>query len=158
VKKPLRVALWVVGSIVVVLECLQLFGMWTLSHAGYVFPDHDLPSHLIGRWDWSTRARPCGDSAELIAFSPDHRTMTISRPAHLADTGWTATYDVSIVTPSRVRGAIRGEKRLTENGVPVVWDLVLFKADEYRWHRADWKPWGYTPRMIRCDAEAQDTI
>jgi hypothetical protein len=126
---------------------------WSVSGAGYAFPDGDLPRHLAGRWDWTTASQPCGAESHVISFSPDRRTMTIARPPVGADTGWTAVYDLLEVKPSRLRGAIRGETRRTDAGAPVVWDLVMFGPDEYRWHRTDWQSWNYTPAVRRCDAK-----
>jgi hypothetical protein len=119
----------------------------------YAFPDQNLPRHLVGRWDWSTRAHPCGDSSHVITFSADRKTMIIAKPRTATDTGWTATYDILSLTPSRIRGAIRGEERLTDDSVPVVWDLVMFSPDEYHWHRTDWSSWQYTAGIVRCGAE-----
>jgi hypothetical protein len=161
VVRALRATLWLagslVGSIVVGLGLLAAYGAWNLKHNAYDFPDRDLPRHLAGRWDWSTRAHPCGDSAHVIAFSPDRKTMTIAMPPRLSDTGWTATYDISRVTPSSLRGAIRGEKRLTDDSVPVVWDLVMFGADEYHWQRTDWPSWHFTAGVVRCGPQARDS-
>lgn len=156
-RKAVRIALWIVGSMAGGYVLLVAFGMWALSSRGYVFPDRDLPRHLSGRWDWSTHAHRCDEGAHVIAFSPDRRTMTISLPRSSADTGWTATYDIITLTPSRLRGAIRGETRLTDRGVPVVWDLVMFGPDEYHWQRTDWKSWQYTAGIIRCGAQAPGT-
>ena len=152
-KKPLRIALWIAGPLAGICVLGMALGMWSLSHIGYVFPDRDLPAHVTDRWDWSTRAHQCNDSAHVIAFSPDRKTMTIAMPPHSPDTGWTATYDILSLTPSRVRGAIRGEKRLTPRGKTVVWDLVMFGPDEYHWHRTDWNPWEYTAGILRCGSE-----
>ena len=150
-KKPLRITLWIVGLLAGGFVLTTAVGMWSLSRMGYAFPDQDLPGHLQDRWDWSTRAHRCDDSAHVIALSSDRKTMTISLPPRSStDTGWTATYDILSLSSSRLRGAIRGEKRLTDNGVPVVWDLVLFGPNEYHWHRTDWKPWQYTAGIIRC--------
>jgi hypothetical protein len=49
-------------------------GPQSLRHKQYVYPDRDLASHLIGRWDWTTRSHPCGDSTHVIAFSADRKT------------------------------------------------------------------------------------
>jgi hypothetical protein len=76
--------------------------------------------------------------------------MTITDPPHLADTGWAATYDIIKLTPTRLRGAIRGETRTTDRGVPVVWDLVMIGPNEYRWQRTDWASWNYTAGIKRC--------
>ena len=65
------------------------------------------------------------------------------------------TYDILFTSPSTIRGAIRGEKRMTDDRKPVVWDLVLTSPDEYRWKRTDWQttPWSYTGRIRRCPSE-----
>src|SRR5438034_11527249 len=61
-----------------------------------------------------------------------------------------AVYDVQAHTQSWIRGAIRGEKRLTADRHPVVWDLVLRSPDRYAWHRTDWVLGGYTAEIARC--------
>jgi hypothetical protein len=116
----------------------------------YAFVDGDLAKHLGGRWDWENRKGWCGAGAHVIGFSPDRKVMTISLPPHGSDTGWVATYDVSNLTASRLRGAIRGETRLTPAGRPVVWELVMFGPNEYRWHRTDWRVADYTDAVVRC--------
>ena len=150
---PLRIAIGITGALVLGAVVLSLTSEHPRGKADFEFPDHDLPSHLVGRWDWSTRDHQCDDSAHVISFSADRRTMTIAMPRRSAvDTGWTATYDILSQSPSRIRGAIRGEDRLTDRGVPVVWDLVMFGPDEYRWHRTDWSSGGYTASIYRCKA------
>lgn len=149
--KPLKIGLVIVAAVVG--DALLLVGIGSLMtrHKPFAFADGDLPRHVAGRWDWASRAHHCDDSAEVITFSPDHRTMTIAmRPHPPADTGWSATYDILQLTPARLRGAIRGEKRLTKDGKPVVWDLVMFGPNEYRWHRTDWPSNNYTGPLDRC--------
>lgn len=155
-KKPLRIALWVLGGLATTLVLVVALGLWSLSRAGYAFPDQDLPHHLAGRWDWSTRAQPCADGGHVISFSEDRKSMTIAQPPLGAYTGWSATYDILRLSPTRIRGAIRGETRLTDDGVPVVWDLVMIGPDEYRWQRADWRFWQFTPSVRRCDSDRAD--
>lgn len=153
--KPLKIGLVIVA--VVVGDALLLAGIGSLftRHKPFTFADNDLPRHLAGRWDWAGNAHRCGDSAEVISFSPDRRTMTIAmRPNPPADTGWSATYDLQFVTATRLRGAIRGETRLTDDGKPVVWDLVMFGPNEYRWHRTDWASYDYTKPVDRCNADS----
>lgn len=79
--------------------------------------------------------------------------MTITSGDIGASDGVT-TYDVLSVSRSTIRGAIRGETRKTDDGKPVVWDLVLTSPDEYRWQRTDWRstPWSYTGHIRRCPA------
>lgn len=59
------------------------------------------------------------------------------------------TYDIEFVSQSIIRGAIRGETRVTDANEPVVWDLVLTGPDEYRWQRTD-HPGSYTASNRRC--------
>ena len=59
-------------------------------------------------------------------------------------------YDILEHEDDRIRGLIRGETRLTDDGKPVIWDLVLMSADGYRWRRTDWPPLGRTNLIKRC--------
>jgi hypothetical protein len=34
---------------------------------------------------------------------------------------------------------------------------VLTSPNSYRWQRADWAFWGYTPEVRRCPADADST-
>ena len=154
-QKVTKVVTWVLVGLVSVSLWVVVLGIWGRGRTDYAFPDGDLPAHLAGRWDWSTEAHPCGPSAHVISFADDRRTMTLSKAASGADTGWTATYDILELSPSGLRGAIRGESRRTEAGVPVVWDLIMFGPDEYAWHRTDWGAWEYTPTVRRCGVTNQ---
>lgn len=126
----------------------------------YVFTNgRSLQSNLEGRWDWSTRRKPCTDSAHTIAFSADGKLMTITQQVTSIDTAtgkdWTATtYDILSSKPARIRGAIRGETRRTGTGARAVWDLVVTGPNRYAWHRTDWPPFSQTAGVIRCDDAA----
>lgn len=152
-KKPLRIALWVLAGLATAFALIVVLGLGSLSRTGYAFPDRDLPPHLAGRWDWSTRAQPCRDGGHVISFSADRKTMTIKQPSLGAYKGWSATYDILHLGPTRLRGAIRGETRLTDAGTPVVWDLVMIGPDEYRWQRTDWPSWQFTAGVQRCSPD-----
>ncbi len=108
-----------------------------------------------GTWDWSDAERRCIENPHSLSFSPDHKAM------YFADRkGWkddstgrmrhTAIYDIQEFTPSRIRGLIRGETRKTDDGVPVVWDLIMTTRDSYAWHRTDWRTGGRTKEVRRC--------
>lgn len=146
--------LWVIGCVIGGGFTLLVVVGWLASRHAYAFPNGDFAEHVAGRWDWSTRLGPCGDSSHVIAFSPDRKVMTITS-AYWRDSVTGAptvtTYDVVKVSGAAIRGAIRGETRLTSNGQPVVWDLVMASENEYRWHRADWSSWSMTAAIIRCD-------
>jgi hypothetical protein len=161
-RRPLRIFLWIVGSLGVGFIALVGWAVWRVINPDYVFSNgRALEENLSGRWDWSTDRVPCEkDSARMIAFSSDGGVMTITQERPVVDsTGrdWTVTtYDILARTPSRVRGEIRGEPRRTDKGDPVVWDLVVIDSNAYMWHRTDWPAWGYTARVIRCPATGPD--
>jgi hypothetical protein len=151
--RPVKIGLVIAAALLGDVAIFGAFGSYLFGGRSYAF-DNDLPRHLTGRWDWSNRAHPCGDSAHVITFSPDRRTMTIAMPARPPrDTGWSATYDLLSLEPSRLRGVIRGEKRRTKDGKPVVWDLVMAGPNEYRWHRTDWPAYSFTSRIRRCGSD-----
>jgi hypothetical protein len=153
-KKVLRIALYVMGGIVGLVVALFAFAVWGLSrgHDKFAATKNDLPSYVAGRWDWTSRARPCTDSAHTITFANDGRVMEIRQESDTGKGGASdpTVYDLLEVTPSRIRGAIRGETRKTNDGRPVVWDLVMFNVNEYHWHRTDWGSFGYTGAVLRC--------
>lgn len=116
--------------------------------------DEDIFAVVEGRWAWSTRKTGCEDDWHRIAFTADHQVMTItsSQPYEGADGGLdsVAVYDIQAHAQGWIRGAIRGETRLTAAGEPAVWDLVLRSRDRYAWHRTDWLPGVYTAHIERC--------
>jgi|SRR5687767_3073480 len=150
------------GVVGVTLFTLIGWGMWRLSQPDYEFSNgRSLADNISGRWGWSTKSIPCAaDSGHTIAFSSDGKVMTITQDELSVDDDgrdWTVTtYDVVSTTASRVRGAIRGETRVTDDGRPVVWDLVVIDSNAYVWHRTDWPASGYTARVIRCQARDVD--
>jgi hypothetical protein len=125
-----------------------------------IYPDYvstngrSLEANVSGRWDWSTRGVACADSAHSIAFSDDGKVMTITQEYQVVDSSgrdWTVTtYDILAKTTSRIRSVMRGEPRLTDQGIPVMWELVVTDSNTHLWHRSDWPPWGYTVPFHRC--------
>ena len=97
-------------------------------------------------------ANHAATSAHAVTFSPDWRTMELRQENEAGRGGPNdpTVYDILEITPTRIRGAIRGETRKTAEGKPVVWDLVMFSVNEYHWHRTDWSAWGYTGAIVRC--------
>jgi hypothetical protein len=126
----------------------------SLTKAYAVPPGEDIFALVTGTWAWPPSDSNCLTDSHRIAFTPDHKVMTITaaRPYKL-DNGTldsVAYYDILQVTRSSIRGAIRGETRRTDAGVPVVWDLVLKDRDRYTWHRTDWANGGHTAVLRRC--------
>ena len=124
-KKLFLVALYVVGGLVMLCVAFVGYVIWNMGqgHDNFAARKNDLPTYVAGRWDWTTRRHPCVDSAHVISFGADGRTMEVRHEA------WTGKgsasdptiYDILRITPTRIRGAIRGEKRLTSDSIPVVW-------------------------------------
>ena len=147
-----RIALRVTGIALAAILVLAGIGLWTTRVTPYELPDgKDVRAHLAGRWAWESDSLGCGN-AHTIAFADSGRVMTVEGFDAAGDSLYTATYDIQVLSRSTIRGAIRGEKRLTDDGKPVVWDLVLTGPGEYRWKRTDWTatPWSYTGAIRRC--------
>ena len=145
-----RIAL-AVGPFLVV---AGVVGYLRYVHPYEVPPDTDIFTVVQGTWAWTTADSNCATDPHTIRFTPDHRGMiiTAAHPYRRADgeLDSIAFYDIQAHTRSWIRGAIRGETRLTAAGRPVVWDLVLKSPDRYAWHRTDWVMRGYTREIRRC--------
>jgi hypothetical protein len=115
-----------------------------------------------GVWDWTGADSLCVANPHTISFSPDHSVMYIAHRVPWKDsTGLehrVAEYGIQSHSPSQIRGLIRGETRLTETGVPVVWDLILTSPNSYAWHRTDWPPNGRTKEVARCPAGTDSLV
>jgi hypothetical protein len=127
----------------------------------YAPPTGDVFAAVAGTWDWVGGGDLCVEDSHEIRFSPDRAVMTIEHARPVGDSAGVRQreweYDVVEFDRTRIRGAIRGEERLTPAGEPVVWDLVLTGPDSYRWHRADWAASGYTGEVRRCVGAAPPT-
>jgi len=146
--------LYALGGIMVLCVALVVLAVWYVGrdHDQFVATKKDLPTYVAGRWDWNFRDHPCTDSAHVISFAPDGSTMEIRQESARGKGGANdpAVYDILQITPSRIRGAIRGETRKTSAGVPVVWELVMFSRNEYHWQRTDLPAWNYSAGIVRC--------
>lgn len=118
----------------------------------------DIFTVVQGTWAWTTDDSNCVTDPHRIAFTSDHTGMiiTLAHPYRWPDgrLDSVAFYDIQTYTRTWIRGAIRGETRLTESGRPVVWDLVLRSRDRYVWHRTDWARGAYTRDIRRCSADS----
>jgi hypothetical protein len=129
---------------------------WLAIVEPYTAPDGDVFAAAAGTWDWDGAERFCEKNPHTISFSADRGLMTLVSREPWTDSSGTvhqrAEYDVLGHTAGRIRGRIRGETRMTADGQPVVWDLVLVDANTYRWHRTDWPLVGFTGAIRRCGA------
>jgi len=107
-----------------------------------------------GRWSWDGAPGGCDTVFHRILFSAGDAVMyVVHTPATPDSSGQihdTTTYDIQESTRSHIRGRIRGETRLTDDGKPVMWDLVLTGEHSYAWHRTDWPATGLTKGISRC--------
>jgi hypothetical protein len=130
--------------------------------APWSVPDYEVPPGADvfgvaeGTWGWVRAPADsfCVAERHTIAFSSDRSVMTITQSEPWTDDDGdvhqVSVYDLSEHDGRRLRGEIRGEKRTTDEGDPVVWDLVLTCGDSYQWHRTDWPSFGYTGEIRRC--------
>lgn len=122
----------------------------------------DVFSIASGVWDWSGADSLCVANPHTIGFSADHAVMYVAHRVSWKDsTGLehrVAAYDIQSHGSSQIRGLIRGETRMTETGVPVVWDLILTSPNSYAWHRTDWPPTGRTKEVTRCPAGTDSLV
>jgi hypothetical protein len=120
----------------------------------YVGADEDIRDVVSGTWDWSKVDDVCQSDMTTFSFSDADDTMILTHPMPIvAFDGLmhdTFTYDILEASRNHIRGAIRGETRLTREGVPVVWDLVLTSRHSFCWHRTDWDRESCTDELVRC--------
>ncbi len=114
-----------------------------------VKPPDDVFQVAAGTWGWGTGERACAKSPQRVTFTPDHSVMLIESANDSG--GMTVTqYTLQWSSPSTIRGLITDETRLTPEGQPVVWDLVLMSPNTFRWHRTDWARGAFTGELTRC--------
>lgn len=117
--------------------------------------DTDVFAVVTGKWDLADAEGMCEANPHIISFSSDRSVMFYETREPWTDIAGIqhnrAEYDVLEHAPNRIRGRMRGEKRLTFDGEPVVWDLLLTDPDTYRWHRIDLPIGGYFGRVVRCE-------
>ena len=105
---------------------------------------------LEGKWIFVEN--DCAN-AYTVAVAPDRKTIkfTYAKPQMVDGVEKTDfTYNVLEIGSYYIRAQIIGEKRLTDDGKPVVWDFYFLSNDEFRWHRADWEQFAMTSSVIRC--------
>jgi len=103
-----------------------------------------------GGWAWSTSPGGCQTDRYAIVFSPDRAEMIITYLPSEPGGDSVSVYDILDHSRSTIRGRIRGEERTTDEGEPVVWDLVLLSPTSFAWRRTDWGELELTAALDRC--------
>ncbi|MFC3150036.1 hypothetical protein ACFOEK_03265 [Litoribrevibacter euphylliae] len=111
--------------------------------------------HLPGKWDWQTLEDSCGSTAQTYSFSKDGQRIILTAPSPLTLDGTSelnqVVYEIIDERPSVMRMKVIGETRTTENGAPVVWDLILKDKNTFCWHRTDWPAGTCTQDLNKCE-------
>jgi len=124
----------------------------------YDLPDGtDIFSVVEGTWGWVDGDASCATNPHTITFNADRSLMMIvfrndhtPKKDQFDKENSKAHYEVRGHSRSHIRGFMLDEKRLTDTGELVLWDLVLTGPNSYRWHRTDWPDDGYTGEVVRC--------
>ncbi|HYP42860.1 MAG TPA: hypothetical protein VEQ18_02450, partial [Candidatus Nitrosocosmicus sp.] len=101
---------------------------------------------------WIFAENDCAN-AYTVTVAPDRKTIkfTYATPQMVDGEEKTDfTYNVLEVGSYFIRAQIIGEKRLTDDGKPVIWDFYFLSNDEFRWRRTDWGQLATTPTIFRC--------
>ena len=138
------------------------YSTWPWTTPPYQAPSQEAFFELAaGTWDWESDSS-CATNPQVVAFSGDRQLMVIAMREKwenaAGDSVRASVYDLSARSPSFVRGAIRRESRLTDDGKPVEWELVLQDSNHFAWHRTDWRAGSVTKSLVRCPAGADSLV
>jgi len=137
------------------------YSTWPWTTPPFAAPSQEAFFELAaGTWDWESDSS-CATNPQVVAFSEDRQLMLITMrekwETAAGDSVRASVYDLSARSPSLVRGAIRREQRLTDDGQPVEWELVLQDSNHFAWHRTDWAAGNTTRSLVRCP-DGADTL
>jgi hypothetical protein len=105
-----------------------------------VIPSNDALALIGGAWSIQREGRIDTPCTQRLTVSPDRKTVVLQDLADGPPPGAKSEYLVLRVELSRVLTFIDGEKRLTDNGDPVIWWAVFDGNNRFRWRRTDWAP------------------
>lgn len=112
------------------------------------FKDTDKMFQILnGKWVYMET--DCS-KAFAVKVSSDRKIIKLLYPKADGKEEKESVFNVSEVGSYYIRGQYAGEKRLGDDGKPQVWDFVFASANEFHWHRVDWKGLALTPSVTRC--------
>jgi hypothetical protein len=108
---------------------------------------------VYGTWAWEhENEEPCSALKQTFIISDNRKSMQIHHTPPIEDEDGSkismTPYVIEGSSPRMLNTFIPTETRLTEDGKPVKWDLVVLARNRLAWHRADW-PEGATTGMLR---------
>lgn len=119
-------------------------------------PSESIWDIIPGTWAWEHNEPVCESKTQTFEISEDGTAMTIthSEPFEREDGSMESVtnYVVEGATATALNTFIPEETRLTEDGVPVKWDLVMVARNRLVWHRTDWPEGSLTAALRRCSA------
>ena len=114
----------------------------------------ELRALLVGTWDWGGTDKPCKENPHSIEFAADGSALIVRHPKGAALGSKVLhkelVYKILDEGPNFLRMRIEGEDRKTEEGKPVVWDIVLLERDKYCWCRTDLPDNACSKAVLRC--------
>jgi hypothetical protein len=114
-----------------------------------VFGDTERMFEILDGGRWLFSETDCA-KAFAIKVSPDRKSLKLIYPKTGEKDEREYVYKVLEVGSYYIRTQIEGEKRLTGDGKPVVWDFWFVSDDEFLWHRTDWPAASSTSSVTRC--------
>lgn len=121
----------------------------------YDVPDTtDVFQTVQGRWTWNPTAVNCSTNFFTVRFTPDHSDMLLIGHRHergvKSEDDSVTRYAILGHTRHSIEVVRPGERDLTANGTPVVWDAVLRSPNAFAWQRGDWPAFEFSAPLHRC--------
>lgn len=146
------------GSIVAIVTSLLFWAViFQKMSSPSIEPVDDVYGALQrGKWGWALAKSDvsCDKNPHTIMFRKNNSEAVLTFQKKLKDADGKeigdTIYKIVRKNGNRITMKIIGEKRLDENGQPVVWDLVMLNKNEYAWHRLDWSDGVLTSRIYLC--------
>lgn len=114
----------------------------------------DAFSIVPGTWVWEDDEDGCDGKTQTFVIGEDSASMVIRHAEPYERSDGTMTDETHYViegsTPTVLNTYIPDETRLTDEGDPVKWDLVVVGRNRLAWHRTDWAAGGLTKALVRC--------
>lgn len=113
-----------------------------------------------GTWAWSDEEEPCRGLTQRFEFTASRDSMTIYHSELIElESGEMVSetpYVIEGSSPGVLHTYILGETRLTEDGVPVKWDLIMIARSRFVWRATNWPEGASSSMMLRCETNVSE--